>query len=356
MRFDPSDERWDAFVRSHPASAVYHLGAWSEILGRAYGFKSRYLAIERGGELHGVLPLMYSRGIISGPRLRSLPIVHAAGPLGRTPEDERLLIEEACALTHREAKLLIIRSRDETLAELVPALTQGRAPSKWLVDLASVPEIDPAAWKKRAPHLVRNLRAAEKAGVTFRETRSEADLRRFYRLYLDVMRRRRVLPRSYRQLALTRELLPEYRLFAVEREGTCAAATLCYAYKETVEIHYSASDSAHLSARPNHALWWGVVAWAAEHGFREVDLGEATEGTELERFKRQFLAEPVGDFRYDYLIDPSGTRADRLRRGSVQLGGAGTKRSRRAELVTRAWGRTPLGVTRALGKIVMRYA
>src|SRR5215210_3636585 len=79
---DPlADGRYDAFVAACEGAGAYHAGAWARILGRAYGFRPTYLALATdGGALQAVLPLMASRGIVGGRRLRSLPVVPHAGP------------------------------------------------------------------------------------------------------------------------------------------------------------------------------------------------------------------------------------------------------------------------------------
>ena len=71
---DPqSDPRWDELVRRHPRAGAYHLGAWAPILAGSYGYEPAYLALETSdGRLTGALPLMKTRGLLTGRRLRSL--------------------------------------------------------------------------------------------------------------------------------------------------------------------------------------------------------------------------------------------------------------------------------------------
>jgi hypothetical protein len=95
---DPlADARSDAYVGDHHAATVYHLGAWAEIMRRAYGFQPRYLVLEDGGRLRGVLPLMRKKGIVSDARLRSIPVFSYGGPLGDAPAEEHTLLEAARA-------------------------------------------------------------------------------------------------------------------------------------------------------------------------------------------------------------------------------------------------------------------
>jgi hypothetical protein len=350
---DPvADARFDEFVAGHPQATVFHLGAWAPILGGAYGFRPRYLAVERDGRLTGVLPLMVTRGLVSGRRLRSLPTIGNGGPLGETADDERALLAAAAELVPREARSLVLLSFRDDLPAPAGAVARERVPT-WVVhDL----DVETDALRKRSPQLHRHLRKAERASVVFREYEGEAALRRFYGFYLEVMRRRHSLPRPYVQFDLARRLLPAgaYRLFGVERDGTMLAGCVCHPFRDGVELLYSASDERAWDARPNHAMWWGVIRWAAEHGFAHVDLGVAQPESGLADFKRMLLAEPVP--KYAYQLPAAPTAADRVRRSAHGAGRTRQAPSLRTRLLQGAWDRAPLKATELAGRIVYRYA
>src|SRR2546429_1503150 len=88
IQIDPvADPRWDRFVSGHPLAGAYHLGAWAEALATAYRFKPAHLALEGADrELPGALPLMHTRGVVTGSRMRSLPVVPPAGAAAGAPE------------------------------------------------------------------------------------------------------------------------------------------------------------------------------------------------------------------------------------------------------------------------------
>ena len=95
-RMDPGDRRRDAYVRAHPRATIYQLAAWARILGEATG-SSRATSRSRArtGDLQGVLPLLYKKGLVSDARVRSLPVFPAGGPLADTHEQEIALIQAA---------------------------------------------------------------------------------------------------------------------------------------------------------------------------------------------------------------------------------------------------------------------
>jgi hypothetical protein len=351
IRIDPlADARWDRYVRAHPRWTVYQLGAWAEILHRAYRFEPRYLALEDGGALLGVLPLLHKKGLVSDARVRSLPVFPAGGPLGDTRADELALIEAARdAAAASGASALAVISPEDYAADL-PQFVADSLPPRWLLAVGDDPDALRTGWRKTSNNLFRSLKKADKAGFTFREGTEAGDLKRFYRLYLRTMRKHRTLPRSLRQLELTRDLLGpgEFRLFVVEREGQSAAGGVFHLYGDTVELIYNGSDDGLLDLRPNHALYWGVIRWSAEHGYGTFDFGEASPTTSLGRFKSQW-ADPVPNHRYTWRAGASPSRAESMAAASygVEQG--------RGRLVAKAWQRTPVGLTRLGATIAYRY-
>jgi len=350
IHIEPEDARWDAYVRAHPRATIYQLGAWARVLREAYRFEPRYLALEEDGRLHGVLPLLYKKGVVSDARVRSLPVFPAGGPLGDSRADEVALIEAAREATAASgASALAVISPEDYGPEL-DGFVADALPPRWVVQIGEDPDVLRAGWRKTSNNLFRSLKKADKAGFEFREAADAADLRRFYRLYLRTMRKHRTLPRTLRQLELTRNLLGpgEFRLFVVEREGRLAAGGVFHLFRDTVELIYNGSDDALLDLRPNHALYWGVIEWCAAHGYGAFDFGEASPTTSLGRFKSQW-ADPVPNHRYTWRAGAEPSRAETMAAASynVEQGGRG--------LVAKVWERTPVQLTRLGAAIAYRY-
>jgi hypothetical protein len=347
---DPSDPRWDAYVRAHPRATVYQLAAWARILGDAYRFKPRYLALEdEHGELRGVLPLLYKKGLVSDARVRSLPVFPAGGPLADTRELEVSMIRSAREHSAEEASVLAVISPEDYSSDL-PDFVTDSLPPRWVVPVPVDAEELRASWRKTSNNLFRSLKKADKAGFTFREAGGRRDLRRFYRLYLETMKKHRHLPRSLHQLELTRDLLGpgEWRLFVVEREGRIAAGGVFHAFGDTVELIYNGSDDAALDLRPNHALYWNVIRWCAANGFGAFDFGEAAPTSSLGRFKAQWSA-PVPNYRYTWRAGGERSRAEAMASAGyeVEQGGGGA--------IAAIWKRTPVSLTRVGGALAYRY-
>jgi hypothetical protein len=348
------DPRWDEFVWAHDASSIYHLGMWSHILRSAYGFTGAYLALEAGGRLEGVLPLMSTRGLVTGRRLRSLPTVGSVDPLARSQEGKRALLEAACAMAlERGARSWTLRARQPGYEMLEPRLRVSGSKT-FIAPLPDDPDALRASWKKSANNLWRSLKKADEAGVSVREGTSERDLRRFYAMYCETMRRHRSLPRSFRMLSLAQRSLSSlglYRLLLAEHEREVVAGAVFFVWRDTVDLVFNASSERHLQLRPNHAVYWSAIRWAIENGYRRYNMGDAPIEGSLGRFKAQWGGEPVDRFRYDFTPGERAGAAEAMRRASTRLdAGEG-----RESLLSRAWGHAPLIATRLAGQLVYRF-
>jgi hypothetical protein len=354
-QIDPvADPRWDAYAEAHPGACAYHLGAWATILRKTYGFKPLYRALERpDGSLAGLLPLMHTRGIVTGSRLRSLPVVPPpSGPIADTLEDLLHVVVEGCeAVEQQRASVWNFQSREGGLEEILPGLRVEKHKTSWIAPLPDDPAEMRAQYRRSSKNLHRSISKAEKAGLTVREAAGRRDVRAFYAVYLETMRSHRALPRPFRQIALDQSLLGPRgasRVFVVEHEGEVVAGGLFHVFRDTVELLYNGSRRSALDLRPNHALYWHVMQWGIERGLRAFDFGDAPAESSLGRFKAQWGSEPGDEFTYSYTPKSTPTRADAARRAGGQVGGEDDG------LVARVWERAPLAATRIAGAIAYR--
>jgi CelD/BcsL family acetyltransferase involved in cellulose biosynthesis len=334
-RIAADDPRWAAYVAAHPAATAYHLPGWIPVLRRAYRFGDASLALERAdGTLAGVLPLMARRGRLTGGRLRSLPVVGSGGPLAGSVEDEASLVAAAAELGQAEGLVTWIRSRTPGLDALAPAVRSTATPPSWVL---AVPD-DPAGWLRARPaRLRRGIRRAAKDGVTVEPATSEDELRAFYALYVETMRRHRFAPRAWAQLAGAREHLGDaFVLLLARRAGRVIAGGVFHVVGTSVELLYNASDPAALDHRPNHALYAHVVEDAAARGLRAFDFGVAWPGSSLAEFKAQWGAVETPEYLYTDGPGPAPVPAGEAL-PAAPAGDPGVK----DRLVDAAWDRVP---------------
>ena len=114
-----------------------------------------------------------------------------------------------------------------------------------------------------------------------------------------------------------------------------------------MDVLYNASDRRHLGLRPNHALYWHEIRRAIERGCSAFDFGRARPGSSLARFKEQWGARAVPEYRYEMAPLRGERRREAVDRLALTHG--------RAALVERAWRRSPLTATRLAGEVAYRW-
>jgi hypothetical protein len=233
------DQRWLGFLSSHPEGSVYHHPGYLAALEKEYGRRCIALACEGpDGKFQAILPLLSTQGLPwkihrnhVGPRLSSLPRTPLGGPLANNRDALKAIVESAIALVQTgNGQQLEIKTMIDDLDQLVPSLhrcvwrdtyMRGLPSNRALEeDLCETPELlaacDGVCSKCRRLKFGNSSQnhkikwAVEKAlnlGVRVYAAEGDADLRKWYPLYLEVMRRNGVLPRPLRFFqALRREL------------------------------------------------------------------------------------------------------------------------------------------------------
>lgn len=305
-----TDRRWAAFVTAHPDGLAYHHPAWAQVIEDAYGCAPAHLGCENdSGDLVGVLPLFSHTGLVSGRRLVSIPHTPVAGPLAMSPAAAAALIQAAVARVGAPLeRSLLLKSASPDLDLDSGVLTRIEWDPTYVVDLPTPLEEPRFASSRHRERILRAVRKARKNGVRAREAETLSDLRAWYDLYLDTMRRLAVPPRPFRFFAVAWERLRPLGLMTIllaelptaggtELLGGCVyfscALTTLFAYtgyrQDTVDL------------RPNDLIQWTAIHAAWERGHRRFDFGEVEPGNEgLIRFKMKWGAEPRPLYRYSY--------------------------------------------------------
>ena len=214
------DPRWESFVMQHPEALVYHHPAWLSALEQEYRQQCVYLICEDpGGKLHGIFPLMYTRGLpfsrkrpLAGARLASLPRTPLAGPLTADPRAAALLLQEAVRRASGKPR---VRLQIKTQGAGLSGLADGVVAKPWRLTyllhfLGNPREPFRIPNSQNWASIKRAINKATANGLRTRLAATEADLAAWYRSYLETMRRNVVPARPYRFfLALWKSMMPK---------------------------------------------------------------------------------------------------------------------------------------------------
>ena len=327
---------WDAFVTGTPASCLYHLYGWGDVIAETFGYRPIHLAAtSSASELLGILPLVHLKSHLFGRMLVSLPYFNYGGICAERADVRDALFEAAVRVAkERRSDFLEIRHEDDWRQDL------PRKTSKVAMRLR-LPGSSPELWKALGSKLRNQIERPQKEGMTAVVGREEL-LDDFYLVFATNMRDlgTPVYPRAFFSNIL--RTFPERTwIAAVYLNGLPVAAGFVAGFRGTLEIPWASSLRAYNRASPNMLLYWTCLDFACRNGYSVFDFGRSTRGEGTYRFKEQWGAKPHPLYWY-YWVRNGG--------GIPQVNPANPKY--RAAIET--WKRLPLGVTRWLGPMIVR--
>ena len=360
VRVEPSDPRWDAFVLAAPDATVFHHSGWIAALEHENGQRPLMLACEEpDGSFSAVLPLMKTRGLPLGlggaeaaARLSSLPRTPVAGPLG---SHEGVVAVVQAAMDHARASRHRLQLKPAT--PTLDGLVSGLAGNPWRVSYVKClpPDPDDLRFGNSRNHarIGWAIRKAEREGLRVRDALDEADLRAWYRLYLDVNRRRGLPSRPYRLFQQAWERLRPagfLRLLLVHQRRSGAdhllAGSMLLMLGQTTFYAFNGVVTEALPLRANDLLQWHAMREAAAAGYRWYDFGEVAEGRDgLAGFKSKWDTDARRLVRYN--APPLPDHEPRY--------GVLESSNRVQQVALRAWQHVPLSATAYLGDRLHRF-
>jgi len=360
VEVDPwKDPRWESFVLGHSDATIYHHPAWLKALENEYHQRSLFLACQDpDGTLRGVFPLMYTCGLplsrdpLTGPRLSSLPRTPLAGPLAADRAALSALVREALRRASVHSVRLQIKAQTEELNHGIEEIVRKAWRQTYIVPLAGKPgQPYQIPGSQNRSSIKRSINKAIASRVRTRPAETEGDLRIWYRIYLETMRRNVVPARPYRfflalwELMRSREIM---RLLLAEQQTATGSRIigghLFFTFGSTVTYAFGASHASDFALRPNDIIMGQAINDASVAGYKFVDLGEVPKGDDdLARFKTKWGAEPVRLYRYYFPDFPDADPSPDKKAGSAFV------------LARRIWSRLPLGVTSWLGDRIYKY-
>jgi hypothetical protein len=362
VKIDPlTDTRWLSFVTAHPQRSIYHHPAWIKVLQNEYRQRAAHLACEnQAGEVLAVLPLLFTRGLpfnlggtLGERRLSSLPRTPLAGPLSNDKIATAAIVRAALARSREcPARRLQIKAAGLDLENLV----EGVACTPWRFSYILELPVEPGS-EFRIPDSQHRARIkwavskAAKSGVIVRPAETDKDLRAWYRLYLQTMRRNVIPPRPYRFFfGLFREmgppgimelLLAEYR---ADGKNRIIAGSIFTMFGDTVSYLFNGMDRKYGALRANDAIQWRAINDACRRRFRYVDFGEVPSGNDdLAKFKIKWGAQPQRLHRY-YAPDVAQLSDDSQTSDRYLI-----------SLARTLWKRMPLTAVAWLGDLIYSY-
>lgn len=329
-------ERWNNYVDKSLFSSLYHREEWKDILEKSFGHKAYYLLSENAvGEIDGILPLVHLKSFLFGSFLVSLPYFNYGGICANSPEVYSRLLEEGVALADN------LNAKHIELREIRLLQSRLQMKSAKCTMLLNLPASSDELWNLLPSKLRSQVRKPQKEGLSIRMGREE-ELDSFYRVFSANMRD---LGTPVYSKSFFRNILTGFpnsaSICSVYKEDVPVASGFLIGFKEKLEIPWASSLRTFNHHSPNMLLYWNVLKFACDRGYRSFDFGRSTPGEGTYRFKEQWGAQPLPLYWYYWVRN--GASLPQL-----------NPKNPKYKMAIQIWKKLPVGLTQVIGPSIVR--
>ena len=327
------EKAWDDYVYRCVESSHCHLSGWRRVVERSYGHRSYYLWAHENGSVKGILPLIAMRNFFFRRSLVSMPFLDDGGICADNDQIRSHLFYEALRLYEgQKANFLDLRHRHaDNLAS-----PRGGKKVMMILDLLDDPD---EMWKRFDAKLRNQVRKASKSGLTAGWSSKEG-LSDFYKIFAANMRDLGSPVHSHDFFgAILDEFSDSAKIMLVRKDGLVIGAAVCLFFKGSMIVPWESSLREYFSLCPNNLLYWEMVRWGCENGYRRFDFGRSSPDSGTYRFKKQWGAQE----------EPLHWQCVSRKIGRVAMPHADDARYR---LIVRLWSHLPLSITKFVGPLL----
>ncbi|MGO9138556.1 MAG: lipid II:glycine glycyltransferase FemX [Syntrophales bacterium] len=274
--------KWDSFLRQHPGAHHEQTSVWAQFR-HYYGWQPiRWVACRDGRVIGGVqvlvhhlLRLGYIGYAIHGP-------VCEEGQTGL----EEILVNRATMYAHKHRFVYQVfdcpyttKTLDSILDRRGYTLHPPSVPPTGLITATLILDIQPSLddlLRNMRTTVRQNIKTGDKAGFGV-ELGGKEHLDIFWELMLAICRRRGTGPSPsspdfFEKLWEVAGSCGFVRLFLVRLGEEVVSAAFAFTVGDTIRVWKVGWSGAYQNKYPNHLMWWSIIKWAKENGFRFLDF------------------------------------------------------------------------------------
>jgi len=327
-------DAWDTYVNTHPKATLYHLSFWKNIIEKTYSHKTYYLMAVNSNSPNatdnkqqtthtayrtvGILPLIHLKHFIFGNSLISVPFFDMGGILADDKETEKALLSEAVKLGKKQkAETIELRhpqpltwlannsqltakiSKKESGIDFEPSAMSDQLPSISCATrshkvrmLLILPENSEALMKSFKSKLRSQVKKPIKEGLRSKVGGLEL-LDDFYKVFSINMRD---LGSPLHSKKLIKHVLEGFsqkaRIVLVYKGSEPLACSIIVGFNDTLENPWASALRQYSRFSPNMLLYWTMLEYACNNGYKYFDFGRSTPGEGTYKFKKQWGAKP----------------------------------------------------------------
>lgn len=339
---------WDRFVMNSEEGTCYHLIGWKNVFEKTYGHKAFYLySIEDNLQglkrMTGILPLVLIKSVLFGRFMISLPIFDSVGVCAQSIEAKKVLIQKAVEIAEREkADFVEIRQASLLSQEDMGLINKLSVKSHKITLLLDLPESKEALWNSFKAKLRSQIKKPMKEGCKF--IIGELDqLDQYYQIFSVNMRD---LGTPVNSRNLFKNILEEFpensKIGVVKKDDIPLAAGLVIGFKEKLHIPWASSLRKYNHLSPNMLLYWGILEYACNKGYRTFDFGRSSPEEGTHKFKEQW--NPQAFPLYWHYWVANGAEKPELNPDNPKF-----------RAFIRVWQNIPLNIANLIGPRIVKY-
>jgi len=345
---------WEAYVRAHPRGTYSHLYFWRHIVERTYKHKTIYLMAtkreitshEPADRIVGVLPIVHMDHFFFGRHFLSMPFLDMGGVLADDDETEEALVLEALRIAkRRKVSRLELRhlsamrwchpGENHRLAGTFSLATRSHKVSM----LLNLPESSDALLKGFKAKLRSQVKKPIREGLQSKVGGLEL-LPDFYKVFSINMRDLGSPVHSKYLMKNVLEYFPDQAdIFIIYHEAIPVACGLTLGFEHTLSNLWASSLRKYSRLSPNMLLYWTMLQYACDQGYRIFNFGRSTPDEGTFRFKKQWGAEPH-PLHWQFIMR-DGSNMEEETDEKAALGKA-----------VKYWKKLPIVVTRIVGPMI----
>ena len=353
---DHEKKQWDEYVFSHTDATVYHLSGWRDVIEKAYGHDTYYLVavsqdkakvIDRNSKIAGVLPLVHLKHFLFGNSLISMPYADSGGVLADSAEIEKQLIEKGIEILHRGSSSTLELRHTKQLAQISNSNGGFSVDVAFETDLRKtrmvlpLPDTSKKLFQSFKSKLRSQIRKPIKEGlyttnggmhllddfytvmsVNMRDLGSPVHSKTFFRHVLT----------SFQDLA---------RIVLVYKDEQPVACSLILGFRDSLANPWASALKEFSRLSPNMLLYWTMLEYACERGYKYFDFGRSTPEEGTYKFKEQWGAEPK-QLHWYYTVNAGSTTGE-------------SSQTSKLENAIKYWQKMPVPVTRVIGPMIRKH-
>ena len=332
------NKAWNTFVLNHPNSHCYHLIEWKDIIEQAFGLQSFYLyAVEDSEDkICGVLPLIFSKSILFGRYLTSIPFFNYCGVLGSTADVEQVLLEKGIELAKRnKASHIEFRHCNRSSLELPTKTHKVRM-------VLELPDDSEVLWKGFKAKLRSQIKRAQRESMVVKFG-CEGLVNDFYEVFSINMRDLGTPVWTKKIFQQVVSKFPEKsKICVIYLKNQPIAAGFLVGFKDHLEIPSASSLREFNRLSPNMLLYWSVLEFACKQGYKNFDFGRSSPDGGTFKFKKQWGALPE-TLHWQYWLSEGETLPEL------------NPQNPKYRMMIKTWQKIPVNLTKMIGPSISRH-